>query len=248
MPTPLAPPPDREVRPWDTEGEQKREAVQKMFSLIAGRYDFMNRVMSLNLDRAWRRKVVEILALKPGDTALDLCSGTGDFLPLLRRRVGPAGKLFAADFCLPMLEQTRRKDPALQLLTDACAIPIPTNTVQGVSVGWGIRNVPDIDLAHREIFRVLKPGGKFVSIDMAVPRSPLIRKISAVVFGRIIPRIGGWLSDPEAYRYLPESTSRFMNREQLAESMRAAGFESVQFHDLFLGNICIHQGTKPCTL
>jgi demethylmenaquinone methyltransferase/2-methoxy-6-polyprenyl-1,4-benzoquinol methylase len=110
-----------------------------------------------------------------------------------------------------------------------------------VTVGWGIRNVPDIDLAHREIARVLKPGGRFVSLDMAIPKNPVVRGISQVVSSTLLPLLGG---DREAYRYLPESARRFKSREDLAQSMEQAGFKNVRYRDYAFGNVCMHWGVR----
>lgn len=144
-----------------------------------------------------------------------------------------------------MLEGARGKDEALLSVGDACAIPLRSASVDAVTVGWGIRNVPDIDLAHREIVRVLKPGGRFVSVDMALPRNGLVRAVAGLLCGKLIPRLGAWLSDAKAYRYLPESTQRFMSREELCASMERAGMTQAGWRDLFFGNICIHWGRKP---
>lgn len=230
--------------PWNAEGAEKSRAVHDLFADIAGSYDRLNRLFSVNLDRSWRRKAAEKLNLKSGDSALDLCCGTGDFLPILRAKVGAQGKLFGADFCLPMLTQSARKDPAPLLLADACHLPYRSGSLDAVSVGWGIRNVPDIDLAHQEIHRVLKSGGRFVSVDMAVPKNPVMKVLSTWVFMKVVPKVGGWLSNATAYAYLPQSTQRFMTRDQLKQSMERAGFIQVSFQDLFFGNICIHWGTK----
>lgn len=145
-----------------------------------------------------------------------------------------------------MLEKAASKD-ALATLTlgDACSIPLTNNAVDAVSVGWGIRNVPDVDLAHREIFRVLKSGKRFVSIDCAEPRSSLIRGLTSMMRTPLLGFLGKLIGSKEAYQYLSESTARFKSREDLAASMRSAGFVDVQFKDLMFGNICVHWGTKP---
>lgn len=218
-----------------------------MFAAIAPTYDRLNRIVSLRQDQKWRAEAVRLLALKPGNSALDLCTGTGDFLAHLRRAIGNQGRLIGLDFCLPMLELAPEKEPQSGLaLGDACCLPFADNSFDAVTVGWGIRNVPDIDLAHREIVRVLKPGGRFISVDMAVPRQAIVRAASQLFTLKGIPMIGSWLSrDKEAYRYLPESTQRFWSREKLAESMRASGMVDVRWIDRNLGNICYHLGTKP---
>jgi demethylmenaquinone methyltransferase/2-methoxy-6-polyprenyl-1,4-benzoquinol methylase len=233
-----------EERIWETEGERKRTMVREMFSEIAPKYDLMNSVMSLSLHTRWRSYVVSRLALRQGDSALDVCCGTGDFLAPLRKAVG-RGRLLGLDFCYPMLEKARAKADASLGVADACRLPVRESSFDAVTVGWGIRNVPDIDLAHREISRVLKKGGRFASLDMAQPRNPLVRTASRFVFNSVVPRLGALLGSAKAYTYLPKSTERFWTREELAESMTRAGFVDVTYKDLFFGNICAHFGRKP---
>jgi demethylmenaquinone methyltransferase/2-methoxy-6-polyprenyl-1,4-benzoquinol methylase len=218
--------------------------VQEMFAEIAPGYDRMNRLMTGNNDRRWRAAAVKVLDVQPGETALDLCCGTGDFIPILE---GAGATVSGIDFCLPMLQRALDKTQHRFELAvgDACRMPVKNGAVDLVTVGWGIRNVPDIDEAHREIFRILKPGGRFVSLDMAVPENALVRGISGVVCGRIMPKLGAWLSNAKAYRYLPESTQRFMTREELVRSMECAGFVGVKFKNFAMGNVCMHWGMKP---
>ncbi len=230
---------------WQKDGDEKRAAVQQMFAKIAPNYDRLNSLMSLSLHKKWREQAVNSLCLAPGDSALDLCCGTGDFLLPLRKRVGSQGTLVGIDFCEPMLQQAKSKDSATLILGDATQIPLESATMDGVTVGWGIRNVPDIDQTHREIFRVLKPGKRFVSLDMAMPENSVVRGLSRFVGKHILPRLGARFGAEQAYTYLPESTVRFWDRQKLAESMKQAGFKDVGYRNLFFGNICLHWGTKP---
>lgn len=233
---------------WQKEGTGKRSAVQGMFADIAPTYDRLNSIMSLRLHHRWRTHAVSKLDLKPGDSALDVCCGTGDFMIPIQRAVGQEGKVFGVDFCLPMLEVAQSKlqsTPSRLSLGDACQLPIQPNSVEAVSVGWGMRNVPDVDAAHRELYRVLKPGGRFVSLDMAIPRNPIIRIPSQFVGNFILPRLGALFGKASAYTYLPKSTQRFKSRDELKASMERAGFIDVGYQDLFFGNICIHWGRKP---
>lgn len=231
---------------WQVEGTAKRAAVQRMFGEIAPTYDLLNSVMCLRMHYRWRRLAVRKLQLQKGDKALDVCCGTGDFMIPLRTAVEEEGAVVGIDFCLPMLHRAEEKLilPTLGL-GDACALPIRSNSFDGASVGWGIRNVPDIDSAHREIFRILKPGGRFVSLDMAQPKNRVIRWFSTTLFKRVVPWLGKLFGKAEAYTYLPKSTEGFRNREQLSESMRAARFVDVGHRDLMFGNICMHWGRKP---
>ena len=231
---------------WKAEGEQKRTAVRQMFADIAPTYDLCNSLMSFRLHGRWRTYAVSKLNLKPGDQVADICCGTADFFAPLRKGIGPTGTLLGVDFCLPMLELGATKDgKATRAVGDACRLPLQSASVNAASVGWGIRNVPDIDAAHREIFRVLKPGGRFVSLDMARPENGLVRGVSNFMTLKMLPRLGAMFGKREAYTYLPQSTQRFKTREELKQSMEAAGFKDVQYQDLFFGNICLHWGVKP---
>src|SRR5579863_5707980 len=149
-----------EARIWTEEGSQKREAVRRMFGEIAPSYDRLNGLMSLSLHRRWRAFAVDLLALKLGETALDLCCGTGDFMPLLQKAVGASGAVVGADFSAPMLAIAAQKGQRKLTMGDACEVPVRDASVDAVTVGWGIRNVPDQDRAHLEIARILKPGGR----------------------------------------------------------------------------------------
>lgn len=232
---------------WDAQGRDKRAAVQEMFGRIAPSYDLLNSLLSLSLHRRWRAYAVSLLGLQKGDRVLDVCCGTGDFFSPLRKAVGAEGAVVGLDFCAPMLEVAQKKGaPADALvLGDACALPIESESVSGVTVGWGMRNVPDLDQAHREIFRVLKPGGRFVSIDMAIPRSRVFHLPCAFLFNKLVPKLGSLFGQKEAYTYLPKSTERFASREELVASMQRAGMVDCRWKDLMLGNICIHWGRKP---
>lgn len=230
---------------WKTEGAQKRAAVRRMFSDIASSYDRANSMMSLRLHHRWRRTAVAMLRLQPGETGIDVCSGTGDFLPELRDAVGPGGHVLGIDFCPEMLAQAVNKYREPVMIGDANQLPLRANVADGVSVGWGIRNVPDIDRAHAEIFRILKSGGRFVSLDMAVPQNPVVRRFSNLTCDLFFTRVISIFGNRDAYTYLRKSTERFMSRENLVASMQKAGFVEVRTRDLFFGNICIHFGMKP---
>lgn len=230
---------------WQQDGAQKRQAVQRMFGEIAPTYDAMNSIMSLRGHHRWRRKAVAMLGLTRGESALDVCCGTGDFMVPLRAAIGDSGLLAGVDFCTPMLERAQEKliEPGLAQ-GDACALPIASGSFDAVTVGWGIRNVPDIDAALRECFRVLTPGGRFVCLDMAVPRSAALRAFSAFYNRKLVPTLGKFIGKSEAYTYLPESTLRFKTRDELKASMERAGFIDVTYRDLMAGNICIHFGRR----
>jgi demethylmenaquinone methyltransferase/2-methoxy-6-polyprenyl-1,4-benzoquinol methylase len=231
--------------PWQAQGEEKRKAVRRLFADVAPRYDFMNALMSLALHRRWRAFAVSRLALQEGDPALDVCCGTGDFLIPLRRAVGERGLLTGADFCEPMLGIARRKAPDSELVVaDAASLPFADDSFQAVTVGWGLRNLADLDSGLAEIARCLKPGGTLVSVDMAMPRNGLVRRLSLAICNGLLPRIGALFGLSEAYAYLPKSAERFASRDKLRQRFEAAGFRDVEWRDMMFGNICVMWGTK----
>lgn len=235
-----------EKSPWLTEGDEKRSAVRDMFAQIAPSYDRVNSLMSLRLHYRWRALAVKTLNLRPGDQVLDLCCGTGDFFSPLRQSIGKSGTIVGLDFCRPMLERAHQKyaEEGELIEADACSLPLAENLFDGVTVGWGLRNVPDVPAALHEAWRVLKAGKRFVSLDMARPRGPF-GTISEKVFHAVVPAVGKLFGHTTAYQYLPQSTLKFASREELVSLLTQAGFINVQYRDLFFGNICMHWGEKP---
>jgi demethylmenaquinone methyltransferase/2-methoxy-6-polyprenyl-1,4-benzoquinol methylase len=233
-----------EEAPWEATGQAKRETVRRMFSEIADTYDRLNGILSLRGHHRWRTLAVQALDLKPSDKALDVCSGTGDFALALQKAISDKGLVVGIDFCGPMLDIAAQKGLKNLGMGDACNLPIQDEVFDAVTVGWGIRNVPDIDQAHREIARVLKPGGRFVSLDMARPRNAFIGTVSRMLFRLGSPLLGTIFSKKSAYQYLPLSTERFWSREELADSMARVGFVRVRTKDFMFGNICMHWGVK----
>ncbi len=236
----------QQIPVWETQDTEKGVAVHGLFSRIAKDYDVANRILSFNRDKQWRELAVSKLKLSQNDSVLDLCCGTGDFLPVLRAQVGDRGEVVGLDFCEPMIAQASAKDEnSLLIVGDACNLPFEDERFDGISVGWGIRNVNNIQLAHAEAFRTLKPGGRFVSIDCAEPKSRFVRSFTGIGRTALTSILGRSLKSKDDYRYLNESSKRFKSRQELVQIMQAAGFSDVQFQDLMLGNICIHWGTKP---
>ncbi|MBX3118354.1 MAG: bifunctional demethylmenaquinone methyltransferase/2-methoxy-6-polyprenyl-1,4-benzoquinol methylase UbiE [Fimbriimonadaceae bacterium] len=231
--------------PWQTEGTEKRTAVQGMFAEIAPTYDLLNSMMSFRRHGKWRAAAVKVLELNPGDKALDVCCGTGDFFFPLTKAVGPTGVVAGVDFCQPMLLVAQKKlhHPSLSL-GDAGQLPVASAVFDAVTVGWGLRNVPDIRLALKEIYRVLKPGGRFVTLDMAKPKNVVVRKVSLWTTNTILPRLGSIFGKTKAYTYLPKSTAKFVERDEMRALMEEAGFLDVQHKDFMFGNICMHWGVK----
>ncbi|MCH8979764.1 MAG: ubiquinone/menaquinone biosynthesis methyltransferase [Armatimonadetes bacterium] len=231
---------------WAKDGDEKRRYVREMFTDIAPTYDLLNSLMTFRLHHRWRAAAVRAIELKPGDSALDLCTGTGDFLPQLRKAVGVGGTVVGLDFCHAMLAKAREKfgDGFHLGVGDACRLPLAGSCLDAVTVGWGLRNVPDVEAVLSEAARVLKPGGRFVTLDSARPRTKIVGRASEAVFQRCVPLLGRLFGKAEAYSYLPKSTAQCIGREDQKSALEAAGFADVQYRDFFFGNICMHWGTK----
>jgi len=229
-------------------GAEKSEYVRKTFSEIAPRYDLLNHLLSLNIDRGWRRKAIAELRLerKPRGRYLDLCAGTLDVSQMLASTSGFDGSVIAADFAEPMLRAGVAKVsslPVSPVTADALRLPIESGSMSGAIVAFGIRNVADLDAGLREVHRVLEPGARFVILEFSTPRSPLINTAYQLYFNHVLPTIGGVISGhPSAYKYLPKSVANFPVAEDLAQRMRAAGFNSVSWRPLTLGIAAIHSG------
>lgn len=232
---------------WLTRGDEKKKAVEQMFSQIAPVYDFMNRVMSFGLDQRWRKAAVEVVKIGPEDTVADLCSGTGAFIPLILKKLGSQGVVYAIDICQPMLQKAIDKygSQVSFKIADICALPFDDQSFNVITIGWGLRNVTDIDQAHKEAFRTLKSGGRFVSIDMAQPQNPIYRFFSSAIYPRLVPLLWTLVGLKKVGNYLPESTKLFYSREQIKKTMEQAGFKEVGYRNFYCGNICMHWGIKP---
>lgn len=237
--------PVTEPRLWTTTGAEKRAAVQDMFNSIAPSYDLMNSIISARQHHRLRAKAIQSLNLQPGDKVLDICCGTGDFITPARQAVGPDGVVIGLDFSPQMLQiaQVKHHNASRLSVADACQLPVKSGSFDAVTIGWGLRNVPDLSAALQEAARALRPGGRFVSVDMARPRSPL-GILSERVVHLAVPILGSCLGKGAAYRYLPKSTLTFATRDELKRAMEAAGFINVSYQDFLLGNICLHLGTK----
>lgn len=216
---------------WDTErlpeGDDKVRAVRAMFDTIAPRYDLVNRIMTFRLDVRWRRLAVKKLELSPGSTVLDLASGTGDLCVDLRR----AGlRPISVDLSFGMLAADRSGSPRCQ--ADILNLPVAPSSVDGATCGFALRNLVDLRAFFVELARVVRPGGRIALLDVGVPRNPIIRFGNGVYFGRIVPRIGGWLSDPAAYRYLPKSVAYLPPTIEMLDALRSAGFSDATHRQL----------------
>jgi demethylmenaquinone methyltransferase/2-methoxy-6-polyprenyl-1,4-benzoquinol methylase len=222
------------------------ERVRDMFDRISPSYDRMNLLMSMGRDGCWRRLGVRASGARPGDAALDVCCGTGDFAVELRRAVGPSGRVVGLDFSPQMLEMARRKSSAVEWLQgDALALPFADGEFAAACVGFGVRNLSDHRRGFAEMARVVRPGGRVVCLEMSTPPAP-IRPFSQLWTDRGVPVLGRIVAhDPEAYRYLPASVHRFPPAPELAEIMREAGLIDVGYRRLMLGVVALHVGTVP---
>lgn len=226
----------------------RRSYVRDMFTAIAPRYDFLNHLLSFNVDRSWRRAAVRRLAWerRPDGTYLDLCAGTLDLAATLARAPGFRGTVIGADFVIPML--ARGKGKALRARpvgADALALPFADARFDGAMVAFGVRNLADLDAGLREAHRVLRPGARFVVLEFTTPRRAPLRALYLFYFRRVLPAIGRAVSKHrDAYTYLPESVLEFPDPDALARRLEGAGFAGVGY-ELVSGGICaVHHATR----
>ena len=228
---------------WDTQelpqGDAKAKVVQNMFDAIAPRYDMVNRIMTFRLDTRWRKIAVRKLALTKGARVLDLASGTGDLCVDLRK----AGLTpLSFDMSFGMLAADHSKAPRVQ--ADILRLPIASQSVEGVTCGFALRNLVDLNVFFHEIARVTKSGGRIALLDVSTPTNPLIRWGNSVYFGKVVPRIGGLLSNRAAYNYLPKSVAYLPSPEQLVVMLQNSGFEHVRHEQLSGGLTQLMHATK----
>lgn len=225
-----------------------------MFRQIAPRYDLMNHLLSLNVDRYWRRRTVDRLRIEPGIPVLDVCTGTGDLALTIAQRSDPSVHVVGSDFCHAMLEIARAKrgrGPARRLQSefleaDTQALPFADDTFQCVTVAFGLRNVADTEQGLKEMRRVCQPGGQVVVLEFSKPTAPGLAQAYRFYFRHVLPRIGQWMArnDKSAYNYLPESVNAFPCGQALVDRMTAVGLIDAMRTPLTFGVATIYEGTK----
>lgn len=239
-------------RPLDaafTSPAAKAGHVRRLFATIADRYDLITRVLSYGMDARWKRRLVALADVRQGEVALDLASGTGDVARLVAARGAHA---IGLDLTLRMIEIARDKPapggaPALRwLVGDMGALPLPPATVSLVTTSYGLRNVPDLDIAIDEIVRVLRPGGRLLSLDFNKPSSAVVRRAYLAYLNGVGGALGWWLhGDPDTYRYIPASIARYPGAAGVADRLRQRGFADVQIVPILFGLMTIHVARLP---
>ena len=235
----------------DPARREKEAYVEGLFSSIAGKYDLMNSILSLSRHRAWRRFAVSKSGLAMGGRALDVCCGTGDFALQLAEAVGKSGSVVGADFSAPMIELAKakaarlgRRDIDFQL-ANACELPFANASFDCVTIGFGVRNLADIDAGLAEMSRVLKPRGKLVCLETGQVKSRPVRVLWELCFKLFSPLAAVVMGTKRsAYAYLPRTAKEFLSREELAAKFEKHGLVDVEITDLMFGAVCLHVGSK----
>lgn len=231
------------------DSEEFADEVRGMFDRISGVYDLMNSAMTAGLHHEWRERAVDLARVGPGTDALDLCTGTGDIALALRERIGPDGRVVGVDFSEPMLERAREKGGERGLgvefsWADCQSLPFADSSFDAVTIGFGARNLADLDLGISEMARVLRPGGRLVILEITRPVREPMASFFGLWFDRAVPALGRVAGDPGAYSYLPESVRTFPEPRALAEKLDSAGFSEIRWLLLAGGIIAIHSATR----
>jgi demethylmenaquinone methyltransferase/2-methoxy-6-polyprenyl-1,4-benzoquinol methylase len=238
--------------------DKRAERIRDMFAGIAPRYDLLNSLLSLRIDRRWRDRVVRDVAPDHADSApvLDVCTGTGE-LALAYAAAHPDSTVIGTDFCLPMLDIAKRKAAKLSedarrpefMEADALALPFPSDRFQIAAIAFGLRNVADFRAGLAELARVVQPGGRVAVLEFSRPRTPILKHLYLAYFKQILPRIGQRVSPNRdaAYEYLPASVMSFPDGKELAGELGAVGLEDVSVTPLTFGIAALYVGRKPVT-
>ncbi len=250
---------------------QQAHRIKNLFAAVARHYDFLNSLLSLRRDRSWRRETVKVSNVEPTSKVLDVCTGTGELALAYSDKISAEGFVIGSDFCFEMLVIGERKvdrrnrsstfpgtpQPPLSggqdgdsdpnfLAADTLILPFLDNTFDVVSVGFGIRNVSDLEMGIREMTRVAAPGGRVVILEFTQPVNPLFRGLYYFYFTKILPFIGNRISGSEddAYGYLPRSVMKFPDCDALKAVMEQCGLMEVRFYRKTFGIVAIHVGKK----
>lgn len=231
---------------------QKARYVQDMFNGIARKYDLMNTLMSFGRDKAWRKYAMSRARIESGMTVLDVCCGTAEFTLEIAQTIGPKGHVTGLDFSQEMLAVGEKKvqvsdcKPRITLVQgDAMDLPFPDNSFDAVTVGWGLRNVPDIDKTLQEMFRVVRPGGWVVSVDMAKPSAPVFKQVYWMYFNWLVPAMGKITAKRKsAYQYLHDSSVAFDSQQRLTQRFANIGLANARYHNLMGGVVAVVEGQK----
>jgi demethylmenaquinone methyltransferase/2-methoxy-6-polyprenyl-1,4-benzoquinol methylase len=226
--------------------EDHARRVREMFAQISPRYDFLNRLLSMRIDKSWRRAVTRKLdpLVPAGGRLLDVACGTGDLSIELFENL--RAQVIGLDFCRPMLALAARKAPRIVFIEgDALRLPFADASFEALTIGFGLRNLANVDEGLKELRRILKPGGWIAVLEFSKPVIPGFRGLFDLYMWRVLPRVGAWFSGSRAaYEYLPDSVARFLSQDQLAAMMREAGFAKVSFENLTGGIVALHTGQR----
>lgn len=220
-------------------GEEKARTVRAMFDRIAPRYDRLNRIMTFGMDAGWRRKSIAALGLDGGSTVVDVACGTGDFCRELQSAgLDPVG----FDVSFGMLSMASTDAPLVQ--GNGLRLPLRNGDADGLTCGFALRNVVDLRALFEESARVVRPGGRVAFLETAQPDNPVLSFGHRIYFHKVVPRIGGWLSDKDAYSYLPKSTAYLPPKAELIGLLEEAGFDDVEVRLFGLGAVQLLTGTR----
>lgn len=233
--------------------EEKAERVAEVFHSVAARYDIMNDLMSGGIHRLWKQFTIELSGVRNGHRVLDIAGGTGDLALKFARRVGKEGSVILADINASMLGVGRDRltdrgvvDNIDFVQADAQHLPFADNSIDCISIAFGLRNVTDKNAALISMLRVLKPGGRLLVLEFSKPANPLLQKLYDTYSFQVLPRIGKLVTnDSDSYQYLAESIRMHPDQETLKTIMAAAGFERCTYHNLTGGIVAVHRGIKP---
>lgn len=231
---------------------EKAGRVREVFDSVAGNYDLMNDLMSFGIHRLWKKIAIDMLAIRPGQTVLDLAGGTGDLAAAISTKVGADGQVLLCDINAAMLTEGRKRllddGKAANVRTvqaNAEALPFRPRSLDAVSMAFGLRNVTDKPQALRSIYSTLRPGGRLLVLEFSKPSSAALSKVYDLYSFKILPRIGEWVAkDADSYQYLAESIRMHPDQETLQAMMQSAGFEDCSYQNLSGGIVAIHRGYR----